>query len=178
MVQSSNIVPLRRRKARAPNIENGKVRPPARKTNREVRSREHLTPDEVERLISSAKSLGRHGHRDATLILVAYRHGLRVSELVALRWDMVNLKQGLLHVNRLKNGVASTHPIRGPEIRALRQLQRDYPRYPLPFCHGAKRPADDLCRTQDPGQGRKGSKDRTTGTSSHASAQRRLQASQ
>ncbi len=61
------------------------------------------------------------------MILVAFRHGLRVSELVALRWDMTDLKQCLLHVNRLKNGVASTHPIRGPELRALRRLQRDYP---------------------------------------------------
>jgi type 1 fimbriae regulatory protein FimB/type 1 fimbriae regulatory protein FimE len=49
-----------------------------------------------------------------------------VSELVSLRWDQVDLKAGLLHVNRLKNGVASTHPIRGPELRALRRLQRDY----------------------------------------------------
>ena len=124
MAQSSNVVPLRGRKGAAPNALNGKVPPPRRK-NKDVRSREHLTPDEVERLITSAKSLGRHGHRDATLILLAYRHGLRVSELVALRWDMVDLKQGLLHVNRLKNGTASTHPIRGPEIRALRRLQRD-----------------------------------------------------
>ena len=126
MSQASKVVPFRRRNGAAPNIENGKVPPPRRK-NSEVRSREHLTPDEVEQLINAAKSVGRHKHRDATLILMAYRHGLRVSELVALRWDMVDLKQGLLHVNRLKNGVASTHPIRGPEIRALRRLKRDYP---------------------------------------------------
>jgi len=129
----SNVVPLMGTKTARPNIENGNVRPPIRKKNKDVRSREHLTPDEVERLITSAKSLGRHGRRDATLILLAYRHGLRVSELVALRWDMVDLKQGLLHVNRLKNGTASTHPIRGPEIRALRRLQRDYPDSPYLF---------------------------------------------
>jgi type 1 fimbriae regulatory protein FimB/type 1 fimbriae regulatory protein FimE len=56
-----------------------------------------------------------------------YRHGFRVSEVVALRWDQIDLKQGLMHVSRLKNGVPSTHPLRGPELRALRQLQRDYP---------------------------------------------------
>ena len=125
MSKTSNVVAFRGKNGTAPNIENGNVPPPIRKKNKDVRSREHLTPDEVERLITSANALGRHGRRDATLILLAFRHGLRVSELVALRWDMVDLKQGLLHVNRLKNGTASTHPIRGPEIRALRRLQRD-----------------------------------------------------
>jgi len=59
--------------------------------------------------------------------LMAFRHGLRVSELVSLRWSHVDLKQGLLYVVRLKNGIASQHPLFGPELRALRQLQRDYP---------------------------------------------------
>ena len=139
MAQSSNVVPLKGKKAKAPNIVNGKVPPPRRK-NKDLRSREHLTSDEVDRLIASARSLGRHGHRDATLILIAYRHGLRVSELVALRWDMVDLKQGLLHVNRLKNGVTSTHPLRGPELRALRKLQRDYPDTPYLFVTERKGP--------------------------------------
>jgi type 1 fimbriae regulatory protein FimE len=109
-----------------PSVENGKVGPPLRVSNRERRSREHLTPQEVERLMAAAGRGGRHGHRNATLILVGYRHGLRVSELVALRWDQIDLKQGLLHVSRLKHGVPSTHPLRGPELRALRRLQRDY----------------------------------------------------
>ena len=125
MSRSSNVVRLRMPNKAAPNIENGKV-PPKRKTNKESRSREYLTPDEVDRLMVAAKSVGRHAHRDATLILIAYRHGLRVSELVALRWDMVDLKQGLLHVARLKNGVESVQPLRGPELRALRKLQREY----------------------------------------------------
>jgi type 1 fimbriae regulatory protein FimB/type 1 fimbriae regulatory protein FimE len=105
-----------------------------------VRSREYLTPNEVERLIAGAKSIGRHGHRDATLILIAYRHALRVSELVALRWEQLDLKQGLLHVNRLKNGTAANQPIRGPEIRALRRLQRDYPATPYVFVTERKGP--------------------------------------
>jgi type 1 fimbriae regulatory protein FimB/type 1 fimbriae regulatory protein FimE len=86
--------------------------------NAERRSREFLTPAEVERLINAAEKLGRHGHRDATMILIAYRHALRVSELVSLRWEQVDLAQGLLHVKRLKNGNASTHPLHGPELRA------------------------------------------------------------
>ena len=124
MVAQSKIVPLRRRK---PNIDNGKVRPPRRKRNVDRRSREHLTPAEVDAMTKAAAVVGRHGRRDAALLLITYRHGLRVSEVVGLRWDQIDLKQGLLHVNRIKNGVASTHPLRGPELRALRQIQRDYP---------------------------------------------------
>nr|WP_277876080.1 tyrosine-type recombinase/integrase [Trichocoleus sp. FACHB-262] len=78
--------------------------PPRKPKNQEVRSREHLTPDEVELLMQAAKQEGRHDHRDATLILLMYRHGLRVSEAIALRWDQVDLKQGTLHVNRMKQG--------------------------------------------------------------------------
>ncbi|OGS67635.1 MAG: hypothetical protein A2522_04015 [Gallionellales bacterium RIFOXYD12_FULL_53_10] len=63
--------------------------------------------------------MGSDGHRDATLIILTYRHGLRVSELVSLRWDQVDLRQGLMHINRLKQGNPSVHPIRSPELRAL-----------------------------------------------------------
>jgi integrase len=108
-----------------PTLENGKVAPPRRLANRERRTREHLTPQEVDKIIKAASRAGRYGHRDATLILLAYRHGLRVSELVALRWDQIDLEQGLLHVARVKNGVPSTHPLRGPELRALRRLRRE-----------------------------------------------------
>lgn len=121
----ATVVQLHHPKRKTRNIQNGKVVPPRRVTNRSLRTREHLTPEEVEKLIAAAGHLGRHGHRDTTLILIAFRHALRVSELVALRWDQVDLKQGLLHVNRLKNGVPSTHPLRGPELRALRRLQRE-----------------------------------------------------
>jgi type 1 fimbriae regulatory protein FimB/type 1 fimbriae regulatory protein FimE len=65
--------------------------------------------------------------------MLMYRHGLRVTEAVTLRWEQVDLKAGLLHVNRLKNGVPSTHPLRGPELRALRQLRRDWPDSPYLF---------------------------------------------
>src|SRR5688572_20629899 len=91
--------------------------PPRKLPNAARRAREFLTPDEVAKLQDAASRLGRHGHRDATMILLAYRHGLRVSELVALRWDHLDLKAGLLHVRRRKNGTASTHPLAGPEIR-------------------------------------------------------------
>jgi len=121
----ANVVHLRAAKRKVPNIQNGKVTPPRRVKNKSRRTREHLTPAEVDKLIAAAGKLGRHGHRDATLLLLAYRHGLRVGELVTLRWDQMDLKQGLLHVARLKNDVPSTHPLRGPELRALRRLKRD-----------------------------------------------------
>ena len=103
------------------------IRPPRRRRNSERRPREYLTPAEVETLIVTAKKRGRYGHRDATMILIAYRHGLRVGELCTLTWDQVDFGQGLLHVTRLKHGVRSVHPLGGEELRALRRLRRDQP---------------------------------------------------
>jgi integrase len=97
---------------------------PKRPPNSKLRTREYLTEAEVERLMNAAKR-NRWGHRDSTMILVAYRHGLRASELVDLRWDQVDFASGTLHVNRLKQGVPSTHPIRGEELRALRRLKKE-----------------------------------------------------
>ena len=114
--------------------------PPKRVPNASVRSREYLTPVEVEKMLEAARGSGRHGRRDEALILLAYRHGLRVGELVALRWDNVDLSAGTLHVNRIKNGTPGVHPLRGPEIRALRQLRRDYPGTPYLFCSERKGP--------------------------------------
>ncbi len=125
----------RNRKASAPRSPSAPYPsiPPRRTRNLDRRIREYLTPAEVEKLLQASSQVGRHGARDRTLILLAYRHGLRVSELVTMRWDQVDLKAGLVHVARLKNGLASTHPIRGPELRALRELRRDYPETPYLF---------------------------------------------
>ena len=128
----SKVIAFRQSKLQSPNTVNGKA-PPIRRRNKDVRSREYLTGDEVAALMRAAGRTGRHQHRDKTLILMAYRHGLRVSELISLRWEQVDLKQGHLHVHRLKNGTPSTHPIRGPEIRALRSLKRVYPKSPYLF---------------------------------------------
>lgn len=107
--------------------------PPKRVTNASVRPREYLTEKEVEKLVAAAKGVGRHGLRDSTLILVSYRHGLRVSEAVTLRWDMVELDKGRIHVKRMKAGLDSVHPLRAPELRALRKLKREYPDSPYLF---------------------------------------------
>jgi len=97
---------------------------PVRKPNAAYRSREHLTEREVERLIEAAKD-NRWGHRDATMVLLAFRHGLRASELVDLRWEQVDLENAILHVRRVKQGIPATHPLTGRELRALRRLQRE-----------------------------------------------------
>jgi type 1 fimbriae regulatory protein FimB/type 1 fimbriae regulatory protein FimE len=97
---------------------------PKRLPNADLRTREYLTEAEVERLMAAARK-NRWGHRDATMILVAYRHGLRVSELIDLRWDQVEFRTGSLHVRRVKQGTPSTHPIPGDDLRALRRLQRE-----------------------------------------------------
>lgn len=97
----------------------------------------------MEKLMTAAKSLGRHGFRDHTMILLAYRHGLRVSELVSLRWSQIDLSQGLFHVSRVKGGVDSTHPLFGPELRALRKLYREYPETDYVFVSERKGPMTD-----------------------------------
>lgn len=101
--------------------------PPAKPKNTERRTREYLMANEVEQLMRAARQSGRHGQRDATLILMMYRHGLRVSEVSRLRWESIDLQAALIHVRRLKRGVSSSHPLHGPELRALRQLKRTQP---------------------------------------------------
>ena len=99
--------------ASAPNIINSSVE----------RTREYLTGPDVEKLIEAARKSSRYGHRDATMILIGYRHGLRASEVCDLQWHQVELSAGRLHVRRSKRGTPSVHPIQGDELRALRRLQ-------------------------------------------------------
>jgi type 1 fimbriae regulatory protein FimE len=117
--------------------------PPKKPKNTDRRSREYLTDGEIERLRKAARSIGRHGMRDDSLIFIMFRHGLRVSEVIALCWDQIDLKKGLLHVKRLKNGLPSTHPIRGTELRLLRQLQREYSDSAYVFVSERKAPLTD-----------------------------------
>jgi len=116
---------------------------PKRHKHADVRSREYLTEAEVDRLRKAARSVGRHGLRNDTMILLAYRHGLRVSELIALRWEQFDLDQGFFHVRRLKRGVPSTHPLTGGEIRALRRLKNASPDSASVFVSERKGPLTD-----------------------------------
>ena len=97
---------------------------PRRRSNRELRPREHLTEIEVAKLIEAAKR-NRHGHRDATMILICFRHGLRASELCELQWSDLEFETATLHLRRAKNGTAAIHPLLGDELRALRALKRE-----------------------------------------------------
>ena len=95
-----------------------------RKPNAAYRTREHLTEAEIERLMKAARR-NRYGHRDATMILVTFSHGLRASEICGLEWSQFHLTRGTLRVNRAKDGAAASHPIRTRELRDLKRLQRD-----------------------------------------------------
>ena len=97
---------------------------PTRRANAALRPREHLTEREVEKLIQAAKG-NRWGQRDSTMILIAFRHGLRASELCGLQWSDVEFESGTLHLRRVKGGATSTHPLLGNELRALRVLKRE-----------------------------------------------------
>ena len=98
--------------------------PAGRQPNAAYRKREHLTETEIEKLIEAAKG-NRHGHRDATMILVAYRHALRATELCDLKWEAIDFRAATLHVTRKKGGTATTHQISATELRALRRLQKE-----------------------------------------------------
>src|SRR5262245_52796889 len=111
---------------------------PLRRPNGELRSREYLTIAEVTDLAEAAKR-NRQGQRDATMILLAFRHGLRATELVGLKWDQVSFDNATLHVPRVKQGTASVHPLSGTELRALRALKRASP--PSPFLFVSERAA-------------------------------------
>jgi integrase len=124
----------------------------------ELRTPKHLTSGEVEVLVQTAKA-NRHGHRDATMILIAFRHGLRAAEVCDLRWDQVDFEAAVLHVRRAKKGTPSTHPLRGDEMRALRRLQWESDVSPFvfvservsPFTTGAE--ATAASRSSPPGPG-------------------------
>ena len=97
---------------------------PLRQPNAELRPREHLTEREIDKLVEAAMG-NRWGQRDATMILIAFRHGLRASELCGLQWSDVEFETGTLHLRRAKGGTTATHPLLGDELRALRSLKRD-----------------------------------------------------
>jgi type 1 fimbriae regulatory protein FimB/type 1 fimbriae regulatory protein FimE len=87
----------------------------------------HLTEAEIDRLLKVARREGRYGARDATAIMLAFRHGLRAAELVGLQWSQFDLARATMHVNRVKGGDPRAHYLNGTELRALRKLQAEWP---------------------------------------------------
>lgn len=123
-VQPSKVCKIEKQERQSPNF---------RKYS-EVRTREYLLPEEVSAMRSAIKKFkGRHAHRDSTLILLIYRHGLRVAEVASLRWEQIDWNGGTIYVKRVKKGTPSVQPLSGLEIRSLRHLQRDYPASPYIF---------------------------------------------
>jgi integrase len=107
--------------------------PPVKPKNIDVRAREYLRPDEVKRLLKAAAQIGRHRQRDRALILLMYRHGLRVGEAAGLRWHQVDWKFCQIHIRRDKGGKPAVQPMEGDEIRLLKALRREYPNHPFMF---------------------------------------------
>lgn len=95
--------------------------------------RNYLRPEEVDAMVQAACKSGRHDVRNEAIILMLFRHWLRSAELVALRWHHIDLKAGYLDVHRVKRRHHAKHPLRGPHIRLLRELQRVYLDSPYVF---------------------------------------------
>jgi len=90
-------------------------------------SRDSINKADVDRLIAAANKIGRSGLRDATIIMMAYSHGLKISEITNLKWSHVDLDKGTLLVSRLKNGLKTVHPLTDLEIDGLRKLEHKNP---------------------------------------------------
>lgn len=95
-----------------------------RPKNEDVRPREYLRPDEVEKLITAAKSVGRNRLRDELLLVSMYRHGLRVGEAISLRWSDIDFDLAFMHIRRLKRGKEANHPIYPDELKLLRSYKK------------------------------------------------------
>jgi integrase len=129
----SAVVQLRPSQSEKPTVNQG------RDSNETYRTREYLTEAEVDQLIATAGK-GRNPERDRLLIMMAFRHALRVSELVGLKWEQVDLKAATLHVRRVKGSVSGIHGLDGDELRLLRALRRYDPHAAFVFMSERKAP--------------------------------------
>ena len=107
----------------APAKENRTVTP-LRRPNADIRPREHLTEREVDKIVEAAKG-NRWGQRDSTMILIAFRHGLRASEVCGLQSSDVEFETGTLHLRRAKGGATTTHPLLGERTAGFAALKRE-----------------------------------------------------
>jgi integrase len=110
-----------------------------RAKNADYRQREYLTEAEIDKLLATAGD-SRNPVRDRLLILMAFRHALRVSELVDLRWQQIHLDTATVDIRRAKNGTPGIHGLQGDELRLLRALQREHPHGDFVFLSERKAP--------------------------------------
>jgi type 1 fimbriae regulatory protein FimB/type 1 fimbriae regulatory protein FimE len=129
----NTVIPLRRPTDEKPTVRGGRAK------NTEFRKREYLTEAEVDRLVAAAGE-SRNPGRDRLLILMAFRHALRVSELVGLRWQQIHLNTATIHITRAKNGTPGIHGLQGDELRLLRALRREHPHADFVFLSERKAP--------------------------------------
>ena len=109
------------------------------KIARAVVTNRSLTEAEIEKLLATAGESG-NPVRDRVLILMAFRHALRVSELVDLRWQQVHLDTATVDIRRAKNGTPGIHGLQGDELRFLRALRREHPHADFVFLSERKAP--------------------------------------
>ena len=114
----SPVVQLRPPTAKKPTVRQGRAK------NASYRSREYLTEGEIEKLLTTAGK-SRNPNRDRLLVLMAYRHALRIKELVDLHVDQIDLKVATFHIRRAKNGTPGIHGLQGDELRLIRALVRE-----------------------------------------------------
>ena len=111
---------------------------PRKPRNKDLRSREYLTDKEVEALMKAARNTGRHGHRDATLILMAYRHGLRISELVVPTMGPGGPHPGTSTRRQAEERRGLDAPHQGARDTRSATTTARLPRYSIRVCHGAR----------------------------------------
>ena len=129
----NTVVRLRAPAAKKPTVRGGRGK------NADYRQREYLTESEIDSLLTAAGT-SRNPVRDRSLILTAFRHALRVSELVDLRWQQIDLDAAAVHIRRAKNGTPGIHGLQGDELRLLRTLRREHPHADFVFLSERKAP--------------------------------------
>jgi type 1 fimbriae regulatory protein FimE len=129
----NTVVQLRPSQSGKPTVRTGRAK------NVDYRQREYLTEAEIDRLVLTAGN-SRNPTRDRLLILMGFRHALRVSELVDLRWQQIELDTASVHIRRAKNGTPGIHRLEGDELRLLRALRREHPHADTVFLSERKAP--------------------------------------
>jgi integrase len=113
---------------------------------REPRLRDYLTRDEVASLLRAARKSPRHGARNHAMILIAYRHGLRASELVNVRVSDLDLRTGAIYCRRAKGSRSSLHPMKPDEVAAVEKLLRDRRLQATDYVFQSER-SEKMCRS-------------------------------